>query len=243
MNCYILSSVSSFKSKLFNGMSYTNCCPSGRSNHVSPLKKPQPDTKVETPSLPLTLTFLEKDIIENAYLLLPALFGTGIAYLISLRSQSVQNLSDNYPELTKRGATQDFPNEYLSSTLKLIALAYVFGSISGIAMFIYRSLIGSVTKHPLNNLFFIGIGLASAILLFASVNLAMFVLFPTSFKGEVGKHWIEKAITFIYYSALGISVGPAGDILPTEITTRVLLALEGLVNLVIFSLLIASIFG
>lgn len=171
------------------------------------------------------------------------MFGTGIAYRISLKSESGQIVCNNNPKVSEQGNNQYSPNEYANSAKKLIALTYVFVSVTGIAMFIYRSVMESHTKHPLNNLLPAGMGLVSATCLFDSVNFALFVLFPTSFKGEVGKHWIEKAISFIYYSALGISVGSSGDILPVEITTRLLLALEGMVNLVIFGLLIASIFA
>lgn len=245
LNCYLSSSVSSLKSKLFTDMLNFNCYPSGRCTHVSPLKKSQSqsDTKLETLSRAQKPWFLERSIFENAYLLLPSVFGTGIAFLISLKSESRQIVCNNNPKVSEKDTNQGSPNEHAKSASKLIALTYVFGSITGIAMFIYRSVMGSYTKHPLNNLLPAGIGLVSATLLFASVNFAMFVLFPTSFNGQIGKHWVEQAISFIYYSALGISVGSSGDILPTEITTRLLLALEGIANLVIFGLLIASIFG
>jgi len=200
-------------------------------------------TELEKPLVPQKPWVFEKSIIKNAYLLIPSLFGTGIAYLISLKFELGQIACNNSLNVSEQETNQDSPNEYANSATKFIALTYVFVSIIGIAMFIYRSVMTSYKKHPLNNLLPAGIGLVSAMLLFASVNFAMFVLFPTSFSGQIGKHWVEKAISFIYYSALGISVGSSGDILPTEITTRLLLALEGMVNLVIFSLLIASIFG
>lgn len=209
---------------------------------ASQLKKSQSNTELGNYPAPQKLWFSE-NIFDNAYLLLPSVIGTGIAYLISMKSESGQIVCNNNPKVSEQGYDQGSPNEYANSATKIITLAYVFVSVTGIAMFIYHSVMGSHSKHPLNNLLPAGIGLVSATFLFASVNFALFVLFPTSFKGQIGNHWIEKAVSFIYYSALGISVGSSGDILPVEITTRLLLALEGMVNLVIFSLLIASIFG
>ncbi|MDQ7092509.1 hypothetical protein REC12_02775 [Desulfosporosinus sp. PR] len=109
-------------------------------------------------------------------------------------------------------------------------------------MFICQNLISSYSKDPLKSFITIGIGLVSATLLFAAVDLMMYILFPGSFTGQLGEIWLEKAISFIYYSALSISVGPVGDIVPRENTTRLLLAMEGMTNLTIFSLMIASIF-
>lgn len=197
-----------------------------------------------TPPRPPERSFLVKPIFDNAYLLFPSVLGTGIAYLMSLTSESAQNTYDDYPKSIEQGTFQDFPSEpYVDGVAKLVMLTYVVGSVCGIAVFIYRSVTGSPMKYPLSTLLPIGIGLTSAISLFASVNLAMFILFPTSFTGQVGKHWIDKVISFVYYSTLGISVGPVGDIVPTENTTRILLAMEGIINLVIFSLLIALIFS
>lgn len=192
-------------------------------------------------------TALQKSIMENAYLLLPSIIGTGIASLISLKPEHAQYDCNMSQEITEPAEKKNriLIDDELSAAegVKFIAVAYVFGSICGIAAFIYKSVIESPLKHPYTALFPIGIGLLSAILLFASVDLAMYVVFPASFSGKIGKTWGKQVISFLYYSALSISVGPVGDILPTESSTRLLLAMEGLVNLVIFSLLIALIFA
>lgn len=179
-------------------------------------------------------------ISKNAYLLIPGLLETGIAYLISFSLNDPANTAPGGCPIEKSdqdslGFDRQFP-------FKLLILASTIFSVGGIAGFIYFSISQSPKTHPLHALLPIGIGLNAVILLFASVDLMMYVLFPTSFKGEIGGDIVERALNFLYYSALGISVGPAGDILPTEITTRLLLGFEGLVNLSIFSLLIAVVF-
>lgn len=164
--------------------------------------------------------------------LFPSVVGSGIAYLVSLQSI----LTDE----SEQGISENDSNKYPKNGISILTLSYVSVSISGIAIFIYRSIRGYQTKEPLFNLLPVGIGLVSAIFLFASVNLAIFTLFPKSFSGQTGKNFSEKVVAFLYYSILSISVGPAGDILPTEITTRLLLAMQGLTNLAIFGLLISS---
>lgn len=231
-NCYLLGCVSLLKSKLFSEVfhhSYKLPNYNSRS-HCSPIfppKKVEPDICLQTSSKSLGSSFPEGRHIKNVNLLFPALFGTGAAYLISFKLNSLR---------------RDFPKAPAHSGQKLLILAYVFISISGIAMFICQNLISSYAKDPLNSFITIGIGLVSATLLFAAVDLMMYILFPGSFTGQLGEIWLEKAISFIYYSALSISVGPVGDIVPRENTTRLLLAMEGMTNLTIFSLMIASIF-
>lgn len=235
------------KSKLFSDLSAYNGFLLGRGAQITQLQEPNPNSHLEMPSKSQRSSTVENRIIENAYLLLPAILGTGIAYLISLnislKSASRQKASDDSPKSTEQGTVQDFLSEYTNHAVKLITLTYVFVSVIGIAVFIYRSGVGVEIKSPIIRLLPIGIGLASATFLFASVNLAMFVLFPTSFEDQIGERWVDRAISFIYYSSLGLTTGAVGDILPTENTTRILLAMEGMVNLVIFSLLIASLFG
>ncbi|ODA40610.1 hypothetical protein [Desulfosporosinus sp. BG] len=237
-----MGSICLLKSKLFSDKNM-NPYLSGGGSQITQLKESYPNTHLEIPSISSRASIFEKSILENAYLLLPAVFGIGIAYLISLKSEFEQTVYNNPPNSIEQGTVKDFPNGYTNSAAKLITLSYVFVSVIGIAMFIYRSIMGDHNKNPINRLLPIGIGLLLATFLFASVNLALFVVFPSSFTDHIGKRWVDKAIAFIYYSALGLTTGAVGDILPTENTTRILLAMEGMINLVIFSLLIASLFG
>ena len=236
-------SICLLKSKLFSDMSNMNCYLFGRGYQITQFKESYSNVHLDTSSMSEMPSIPEKSILENVYLLLPAVFGIGIAYLISLKPEFVQSAYNDSSKSTEQRIVKDFPKEDSNSAEKLITLIYVFVSVIGIAMFIYRSVMGVDTKNPLQRLLPIGIGLGSAIFLFSSVNLALFVIFPTSFKGNIQERWIDKAIDFFYYSTLGLTTGAEGDITPTESTTRLLLVMEGMVNLIIFSLLISSLFS
>jgi len=77
----------------------------------------------------------------------------------------------------------------------------------------------------------IGGALVSIILLFASEYLLLYRFFPSSFNGSVGDNVWTQFFSFIYLSITTLATADLGDILPTNLTARALIATEISFNL------------
>ena len=164
-------------------------------------------------SLPLN------SIPELSYweLLSPALFGGAGALFLSL-------FSDN-KHLVKR---------FEGALFKLVLVGYTIGATVAVAFAITDVVTNSKTPHdhlvrPIEG------ALVLIILFFAAVYLLLYRFFPASFKGDVGDDFCTQLFSFIYLSITSIATADLGDILPTDVTSRALIAIEIAFNLFILA--------
>lgn len=157
---------------------------------------------------------LLKPILKLGYweLLTPALFGTAGALFLSL-------FKGREPLIERCEGT----------LFKLAIVWYAIGA-SVAASFAVADVLSNPKLHD-HLLYPIGGALVSIILLFAAEYLLLYRFFPASFKGDVGDDFWTQLFSFIYLSITSIATADLGDILPTNVTARALIATEIAFNL------------
>jgi len=145
--------------------------------------------------------------------LAPALFGTAGALFLSL-------FSDGNHIVDRCGET----------LFKLAIVGYAIGATVAVSFAVTDVLKNCKAPHdPLLSL--LGGALVSIVLFFAADYLLLYRFFPSSFKGDVGDNvWIQF-FSFLYLSITSIATADLGDILPSNVTARALIAMEIAFNL------------
>lgn len=151
-------------------------------------------------------------------LLSPAIFGTAGALFLSLFSNN-----DNQTNKPFRG-----------TFFKLALIGYGIGASAAVSYAVYNVLSSSKATSDKVILSIIG-AISSIILLFASEYLLLYRFFPSSFKGDVGDDLCTQLLSFIYFSVTTIATANLGDILPTNLTPRLLITTEIAFNLYILA--------
>lgn len=143
----------------------------------------------------------------------PALFGAAGALFLSL-------FSDNSHTIER----------FEGTLFKLALVGYAIGATVSVSFCITNVVTDS--KAPHDHLFRpIGGALVSVILLFTAEYLLLYRFFPSSFKGDVGDNFCTQLFSFLYFSITSIATANLGDILPTNVTARALIATEIAFNL------------
>ena len=140
-------------------------------------------------------------------LLYPALFGTAGALFLGF-------------------FTDDNLTEHCGETLFKAAITwYAIGATVAASFAVAEVLLNSkaYNDHLVSS---IVVALIIIILFFASEYLLLYRFFPNSFKGDVGDNFWVQLFSFIYFSITTIATADLGDILPTNLTARVLIATE-----------------
>ncbi len=146
-------------------------------------------------------------------LLFPALFGAAGALFLSL-------FSDSNHIMARCGET----------LFKLTIVGYGIGATVAVSLAVTDILTNS--KAPHDHLFYPIVGaLVSIILLFAAEYLLLYRFFPSSFKGDVGENLWTQLFSFLYLSTTTIATAGLGDIMPSNVTARALIATEIAFNL------------
>ena len=146
-------------------------------------------------------------------LLSPALFGGAGALFLSL-------FSDNN-HLIER---------FEGTFFKLVLVGYAVGATVAASFAITDVVTNS--KPPHDHLVYPIMGaLVLIILFFAADYLLLYRFFPASFKGDVGDDFCTQLFSFLYLSITSIATANLGDILPTNVTARALIATEIAFNL------------
>ena len=183
--------------------------PSILQGYRAPFAKTQNSTPPYVTMLPLNL----KSDLNYWRFLSPALFGTAGALFLSL-------FSDNNQLIERSEGT----------LFKLALVGYAI--VATVAVSFAISDIVTNSKAPHNHLFCpIGGAFVSIILLFAAEYLLLYRFFPSSFKGNVGDDFWTQLFSFVYLSITSIATADLGDILPTNVTARALIATEIAFNL------------
>jgi len=150
-------------------------------------------------------------VTSKLWLVAPAVFGTGVAVWLSL--QPDQSLFEQ-PESAK--------------ALLLAVDVFTTGATLGLVLYIF-TVFQDLKKNPVVGLFLICLALFTTIWLYAGVYLFIYRLFPKSFKGEdIGDKWVTQFFSFLYLSITSFSSSSSGDIVPTTISTRMLISIETL---------------
>ena len=143
----------------------------------------------------------------------PALFGAAGALFLSLFS--------NNHHLTERSE---------GTLFKLALLGYAIGATVAVSFAITDILKNS--KAPYDHLFCpIGGALVSIIILFTAEYLLLYRFFPSSFEGDVGDDFWTQLFSFFYLSTTTLATAGLGDIMPSNVTARALIATEIAFNL------------
>lgn len=141
-------------------------------------------------------------------LLSPALLGSAGALFLSI-------FADNN-DLTER----------CGETLFKVAIVwYAIGATVAVSFAVADVLSNSKAFND-HLLYPIVVAITSIILFFASVYLLLYRFFPSSFKGDLGDNFWTQFFSFIYLSITTIATADLGDILPTNLTARALIATE-----------------
>lgn len=138
----------------------------------------------------------------------PAIFGTVGALFLSLFS--------NDGHLVKR---------FDGTLFKLAILGYTIGATVAVS-FAITEVITDPTAF--NDRIFSPVlgGLVTIILFFTAQYFLLYRFFPSTFKGDVGDNvWIQL-LSFLYLSVTTVATADLGDILPGDITARLLIATE-----------------
>lgn len=146
-------------------------------------------------------------------LVTPALFGATAALFLSLFSNS--------DHLVECGG---------GTVFKLAIVSYAIGATVATSFAISGILNNSKVPHD-HLLHPIMGALVSVILLFAAEYLLLYRFFPSSFKGDVGDNIWSQLFSFVYLSTTTIATAGLGDIMPNNITSRALIAIEISFNL------------
>ncbi|KLU60810.1 hypothetical protein CEB3_c27830 [Peptococcaceae bacterium CEB3] len=164
----------------------------------------------------------------QAWLLLPAAFGAVIALVAAF--------SPRKERVIRRWGGP--------LALQLAVNIYTGFSVLGVAVYVFQVLRDSGRKNrsALARVLPLAVAIPLNILFFASVYNFMYRYFPQSFKGDIGTEAPVELFSFLYLSMTAISTGGMGDILPTVVSTRMLLSMETLFNLFVLSMGI-SLFG
>ncbi|WP_240984097.1 hypothetical protein [Acididesulfobacillus acetoxydans] len=164
----------------------------------------------------------------QAWLLLPAAFGTVIALVAAFSPRKERVIRRWGGPIALQAA---------------VSLYTGFG-VLGVAVYVFQVLRDSEgqSTSALARIFPLALAIPLNILFFASVYNFMYQYFPQSFKGDIGTGAPVELFSFLYLSMTAISTGGMGDILPTAVSTRMLLSMETLFNLFVLSMGI-SLFG
>lgn len=143
-------------------------------------------------------------------LLSPALFGAVSALVLSLFSE---RKSEDYIERSE------------GNLFKFVLVGYSTGAL--VSTYYAVKKVIDESRPTYNNLFppLAGV-LVTVILLFGSVDLLLYRFFPSSWEGDVGDNFCTQTFSFLYLSSTTIATAGLGDIKPTNVTARALIALE-----------------
>lgn len=141
-------------------------------------------------------------------LISPALFGAAGASFLSL-------FSDQSHLIERFGET----------LFKVALVGYAIGASFAVSFAIIDVLVDA--RPPFNHLFCPVAGaLVSIILLFGSEYLLLYRFFPSTFEGDAGDNFCTQFFSFIYLSTTTLATAGFGDIMPTTVTSRALIAIE-----------------
>lgn len=162
-----------------------------------------------------------KIALEETWLLVPALVGTGAAYLFTLLTQR--------PKAEPECLAEDKPKRGKPGLIIYSAIA-----TAGISAYIYDILVAS-DGHLANIFFPVAGAISLQIVFFAAIYTWLHRLNPESFSVEVKRSFFDELVVFLYFSITNFATA-GGDIAPETATARIIVAEQVLFFVYIFTM-------
>lgn len=157
--------------------------------------------------------------VSNAWLLTPAIVGTGAAFIFNFLFRPEKEGND--PKKAKRGAPG--------------AVIYTLIATAGVSYYIYKVLTAA-DGHSLYAFFPVSSAITISILYYAVIYNRVYILNPKSFTGEIDGNLVNELITFIYFSITTFATAGMGDMAPVTNTAKILVSLQVLFFVFIFTM-------
>lgn len=156
---------------------------------------------------------------SNMWLLAPAIGGTGAYFFFTF-------VVGNRTECTEK-------EESIQGLLG--SIIYTCIATAGISYYIYKVLIAS-NGHPLNAFLPVSSSIGVLLLYYAAVYNWVYRMNPKSFTGEIDGNPLNEIVTFIYFSITTFSTAGMGDMAPITKTAKILVSLQVLFFIYIFTM-------
>ena len=167
----------------------------------------------------------------NIWLLVPALIGAGASFLLLLMTDGIKAPSE-----------EDSPNSESCSeprdTRKGTATIVLYSGIvtAGVAIYVF-DVMTATDGHPITAFVPVAAAIGSLILYFAAAYALEYHLVPGSFKGEeIGDNPVMELLSFTYFSITTFATAAMGDIAPLSRGARILVSMEVLFFVFIFTM-------
>lgn len=156
---------------------------------------------------------------SNVWLLAPAIVGTGAYFFFTFM------FSDTAECREKEKSTQGM----------LGSIVYSCIATAGISFYVYNVLIAT-NGHPLNAFLPVASAITTLILYYAAVYNWVYRMNPKSFTGDIDGNPLNEIVTFIYFSITTFATAGMGDMAPITKTAKILVSLQVLFFVFIFTM-------
>lgn len=156
---------------------------------------------------------------SNVWLLVPAIVGTGAYFFFAFLD----------------GDTAECGEKEKSIQGMLGSIVYTCIATAGISFYVYNVLVAS-NGHPLNAFLPVASAISLLILYYAAVYNWVYRMNPKSFSGDIDGNALNEIVTFIYFSITTFATAGMGDIAPITKTAKILVSLQVLFFVFIFTM-------
>ncbi len=156
---------------------------------------------------------------SNVWLLAPAIVGTGAYFFFTFVATD----------------TDECGKKVESIQGLLGSIVYTCIATAGISLYIYNLLVAS-NGHPLNAFLPVASAIGLLILYYAAVYNWVYRKNPKSFTGDIDGNPLNEIVTFIYFSITTFATAGMGDMAPITKTAKILVSLQVLFFIYIFTM-------
>ncbi|AFM40391.1 ABC-type multidrug transport system, ATPase and permease component [Desulfosporosinus acidiphilus SJ4] len=205
----------------------------GTINSTKPFLKP--DQESERPT--------ERDIAAaDIWPLLPAAVGAGAAILLLLMGNHKQwkdendNGSSNEESSDKGSSSEGYPERQDTPVGSAVVVLYSIIATAGVSYYVYRVLTAT-DGHILTSFVPVGSAIGLLLIYFAAAYDLEYHMVPGSFTGDhFGNDIVSELFTFVYFSITTFATASMGDFSPISNASRILVTLEVLFFIYIFTM-------
>lgn len=174
----------------------------------------------------------ERDIVAaDIWPLLPAAIGAGAAILLLLVVNHKQ-----WKDESDKGCSEGYSEPQITPVGSAVVVLYSIIATAGISYYVFRVLTAT-DGHILTAFIPAGSAITILIIYFAVAYDLEYHLVPGSFKGErFGNDIVTELFTFFYFSVTTFATASMGDFAPISNASRILVTLEVLFFIFIFTM-------
>lgn len=174
----------------------------------------------------------EREIVEtDIWPLLPAAVGAGAAILLLLIANHKQWKDDS-----DNGSFEGYPDPQDTPVGSAVVVIYSIIATAGVSYYIYKVLTAT-DGHILTAFIPVVSAIALLLIYFAAAYDLEYHLVPGSFTGSnFGNDIVTELFTFIYFSVTTFATASMGDFSPISNSSRILVTLEVLFFIYIFTM-------